>query len=456
VISPLLRTLRQALDAPGAPVSGMHVLVAASGGPDSTALLAALAAVAPERGILVTAGHVDHALRGTESDGDRTAVQTLAATLGIGCVVASARVEPGGNLEARARDARRRALAGLARQAGATVIALAHTEDDQVETVLLRLLRGAGRRGLGGMSPRRGRLWRPLLGVTRMDIRRYLAEQGLAFRIDRTNADLRHARNRLRRLVVPLLAREFNPRLAPAIAALATRLRDEDAVLDEIAAKRLSVHRRGDALGTSVATERPAIARRVVRGWLIQTGVSRPSAREVERTLALASGTSRGNVAVRGPARIVREHELLVRRPGRAAVAPRFLHEIRGACSIDGPEGTWRLSISPPQPMAGGDIAGLSPRRARFDADALALPLAVRPVERGDRIRVPGVGTRKLQDVFVDAKIPRERRAGVPVVADATGTIVWVPGVVRGVSARLTPVTTQVVEIVFEAADDDQ
>src|SRR6185436_20733988 len=169
-------------------------------------------------------------------------------------------------------------------------------------------------------------------------------------------------------------------------------------------------------------------------------GVSRPSAREVERTLALASGTSRGNVAVRGPARIVREHELLVRRPGRSAVAPRFLHEIRGACSIDGPEGTWRLSISPPQPMAGCDIAGLSPRRARFDADALALPLAVRPVERGDRIRVPGGGTRKLQDVFVDAKIPRERRTAMPVVTDATGTIVWVPGVVRGVSARLTPV----------------
>ena len=433
-----------------------HVLVAASGGPDSTALLAALAALAPTRELRLTAGHVDHALRGADSDGDRAAVQALAARLGVDCVVAQAPVDPGGNLEARARTARRRALAALARRVGATVIALAHTQDDQVETVLLRLLRGAGRRGLGGMRARRGRLWRPFLAVTRDDVRRYLGTEGLPFRLDRTNADLRHTRNRLRRLVVPLLEREFNPRLGPAIAALAMRLRDEDALLDELATTRLATHRHGDALATSVATEPPALARRIVHAWLSAVGTGGVSAREVERTLALARGTAGGNVAVRGPARIVRERDRLVWRAGRRAVVAAFHHEVHGAGAIDGPTGSWRLRVSAARPRTGDDAEGLGPGCARFDADALALPLAVRPVARGDRIGVPGVGTRKLQDVLVDAKVPRELRAVHPIVTDALGAVVWVPGIIRGGIARLTGATTHVLEMHFETAGEEE
>jgi tRNA(Ile)-lysidine synthase len=460
VTTPLVRALRAALEAPGAPASGAHVLVAASGGPDSTALLAALCAVAPAHGLRVTAGHVNHGLRDADSDADAAAVAALAASLGIPCVTASAPVERGGNLEERARIARRRALGALARAAGADVVALAHTEDDQVETVLLRLLRGAGRGGLGGMWPRRGRLWRPFLGVTRTDVRRYLANEELPFRIDRTNADLRHARNRLRRLVIPLLARETNPRLGPAIAALATRLRDEDALLDALATERAAVHRRGERLAIDVAGEPPALARRIVRGWLGTRGVPTVAAREIERILALARGTAAGHVGVRGPARIVREKGSLVCRRGRQAAAPPFHHQVSGACAqeveIDGPGGAWRLSVAPPRAAGRDDATDLSARRVRFDADALALPLAVRPVARGDRIGVPGVGTRKLQDVLVDAKVPRERRGLVPVVADADGAVVWVPGLVRSGTARLTAATTRVLELQFEAEDDDE
>ena len=442
--------------APGAPGEGTHVLVATSGGPDSTALLAGLAALAPARGLTLTAGHVDHGLRGAESDADRAAVEALAARLGIACVVARVAVGPGANLEARARAVRRRALADLARRAGASVIALAHTEDDQVETVLLRLLRGAGRRGLGGMQPRRGRLWRPMLGVTRTDVRRHLGEQGLPYRIDRTNAELGHTRNRLRRLVVPLLAREFNPRLGPAIADLAARLRDEDALLDRLAKERAVAHRHGDALAAGVANEPPALARRIVHAWLAEPGGRAVTARQVERTLALARGSVHGNVAVQGPARVVCERGFLLRRRGRSAVGTRFHHQVRGACAIDGPGGAWRLSVSAPRARADDEAVGLSARRVRFDADRLALPLAVRPVAPGDRIGLPGVGTRKIQDVLVDAKVPRERRAVVPVVADAMGAVVWVPGIVRGGTARLTGATTRVLEMHFEPGDDDE
>jgi tRNA(Ile)-lysidine synthase len=313
----LLRALEHALDAPGGPRAGEHLLIAVSGGPDSTALLAALAEVAPGRGLRLTAACIDHRLRGDESAADTVRVTALGARLGIPVVTRQALVRPGTGVEARARRLRYRALTAIADEVGAARIVTAHTEDDQVETLLLRLVRGAGRRGLGGMQPVRGRLMRPLLGTTRADVRRFLAERDLDFAVDRTNADLRHARNRMRRLVVPLLREEFNPRLGASLAALATRLRDEDDVLHELAAARLGALLVGDALRAEVAAEPVALARRVVRAWLAR-GTRAVDARHVERVLALASGAGRGAVAIPGPARVVREGDVLVRRAGRA------------------------------------------------------------------------------------------------------------------------------------------
>src|SRR5439155_25116325 len=164
-----------------------------------------------------------------------------------------------------ARRARYRALAALAAEVGATRIITGHTQDDQVETVLLRLLRGAGRRGLGAMRPVRGRLFRPLLDATRADVRRFLAELDLPFVVDRTNADLRLTRNRVRRFVTPLLQAEFNPQLGRMLAALADRLRDEDEFLAAAAAARARDLVAGDALRVDVAREPRALGRRIVR-----------------------------------------------------------------------------------------------------------------------------------------------------------------------------------------------
>ena len=444
--SPLLRALARALEAPGAPETGEHVLVAVSGGPDSTALLAALVALGPSRDLRVGTAHVDHRLRAAESDGDRAAVEALAARLGVPCVVATAPVEPGSNLEARAREVRHRALGDLARASGASTIALGHTMDDQVETMLLRLLRGTGRRGLGGMSPRRGRLWRPLLEVTRSDVRRYLADRGLPFRVDRSNASLTHARNRLRRLVVPLLVRELNPRLGVSVSALAARLRDEDALLDELARGRLAVHSRADALAIAVGAEPRALARRIVRLWLDRLGDRTAGARHIERVLALAQGSTREQVAIPGPARVLREGDTLLRREGRQARAEAFRHAIILGEPVHGPGGAWRLRMSVVRDRTPTDPDLGSVRQACFDADAMALPLLVRSVTRGDRVVVAGVGTRKLQDVLVDAKVPRERRAQVPLVTDALGRVLWVAGIVRGAHALVTPASRRVID----------
>jgi len=445
----LVRRLAAALAAPGGPGAGEHLLVAVSGGPDSTALLAALAELASGRGLGLTAAHVDHGLRGAEGAAEADAVAALATRLGVPFVRCAVTVSAGPDLEARARRARYQALARVAQEVGARRIVTGHTQDDQVETVLLRLVRGAGRRGLGAMRPVRGRLWRPLLAATRADVRRFLAERGLDFAVDRTNADLRHARNRVRRLLVPLLRAEFNPRLGPALAALAERLRDEDDFLAAAAAGRARELVAGEHLRTAVAKEPPALARRIVRSWLERGARRGVGAMHVARVLALSAGRARGAVAIPGPARVVREGEVLVRRPGRAATPSSFAFEIGPGRTVVHPAGGWRVAFSAARARGAGEARAAGVAHALFDADALPGGLVLRSPAPGDRVRLLAGGTRKLQDVLVDAKVPRETRALLPVLA-AGAEILWVPGLARGAGAPVGPATTRVVEAVFE------
>ena len=445
----LVRRLAAALAAPGGPGAGEHLLVAVSGGPDSTALLAALAELASGRGLGLTAAHVDHGLRGAEGAAEADAVAALATRLGVPFVRCAVTVSAGPDLEARARRARYQALARVAQEVGARRIVTGHTQDDQVETLLLRLLRGAGRRGLGAMRPARGRLLRPLLAATRADVRRFLAERGLGFAVDRTNADLRHARNRVRRLLVPLLRAEFNPRLGPALAALAERLRDEDDFLAAAAAGRARELVAGEHLRTAVAKEPPALARRIVRSWLERGARRGVGAMHVARVLALSAGRARGAVAIPGPARVVREGEVLVRRPGRAATPSSFAFEIGPGRTVVHPAGGWRVAFSAARARGAGEARAAGVAHALFDADALPGGLVLRSPAPGDRVRLLAGGTRKLQDVLVDAKVPRETRALLPVLA-AGAEILWVPGLARGAGAPVGPATTRVVEAVFE------
>jgi tRNA(Ile)-lysidine synthase len=440
----LLGLLTAALDTPDAPPRGEHLLVAVSGGPDSTALLAGLAELGPGRGLHLTAGHVDHRLR-EESAAEGSAVRALANRLGVAFVGREARVDGGPGMEARARRARYRALAAMAAEVGATRIALGHTRDDQVETILMRLLRGAGRRGLGAMRRARGRLWRPLLAATRADVRRFLAERELPFAVDRTNADLRLTRTRLRRVLVPLLEAEFNPRLGASLAALADRLRDEDDFLAAVAAGRLADLATGDGLRVAVALEPRAIARRIVRRWLEQGMRRSPGAAHVERVLALAAGHAKGAVSVPGPARVRREGDVLVRRRGRGAPVRSFALPIVPGESVTHPGSRWRLALSAPRSRRVDELRAVDLAHALFDADVLPSPLVVRSPVPGDRVRLLAGGTRKLQDVLVDAKVPREARPDVPVLI-AGEEIVWVAGLARGRTAAVDATTTRVVE----------
>ena len=265
-------------------------LVGCSGGPDSLALLT-LAAHASLEPIAV---HVDHGLR-DGSDVESGVVADAAARFGAAFIAETAPVQPGPNLEARARDARYAALERARVARGAPVVLVAHTADDQAETVLLNLLRGGGSAGLAGMPERRGTLARPLLGLRRADTEAVCAEVGLVPVRDPTNDDVQFRRNWIRRDVLPLLNAGAARDLVPVLTRQAALLRSESEFLDELAAASWAP----DGTASSVELRRlpPVLARRAVRQWL---GPPPPSLADVERVLAVAAGECRATEVTGG------------------------------------------------------------------------------------------------------------------------------------------------------------
>jgi tRNA(Ile)-lysidine synthetase-like protein len=236
-LRPFERAVAATCRARALPIEDGPVLVALSGGPDSTALVAALAALRDVGACgPVLACHVDHQLRaGSAADGDSSEALCRAIAVPLHRV----RVEVGrGNLQAAARCARYAALRAVAAEEGARFIATGHTRTDQAETVILRLLRGAGARGLAGIPPRRGSLLRPLIDRSRPEILQYLRERGLAWRDDPTNDSPRFDRNRVRREVLPILE-DLRPGAEASLARAADLLRDDERALEALARARL-------------------------------------------------------------------------------------------------------------------------------------------------------------------------------------------------------------------------
>jgi tRNA(Ile)-lysidine synthase len=235
---PFVRKVGRSLSRLGIGSGG--VVVAVSGGPDSVALLVALATLPHADGLAIA--HLNHRLRGTESDADEEFVRQLHARLASEGIVSSAihcrRVDTaeaardeGDNLEAVARRIRHDWLGEVAKETGARWVATGHTADDQAETVLHRLLRGAGLKGLRGIAPRRHltnnvELVRPLLNLRRAEVIAYLEALGQPFRIDSSNRDLRFTRNRIRHELLPLLAKQFNPRIVELLGRVARQAND--------------------------------------------------------------------------------------------------------------------------------------------------------------------------------------------------------------------------------------
>lgn len=252
------------------PGPGTEVFCAVSGGPDSMALMVLAAA----HGLRVTAVHVDHSIR-PGSAGDAALIAPVAAAVGATLVTHTVTVEPGPNLEARARTARYGVLPG------GTMTG--HTADDQAETVLINLLRGSGAAGLAAMEPGPRR---PLLGIRREETHALCRGLGITTVTDESNDDPAHQRNRVRNELIPLLASVSRRDPVPILVRTADVLREDDALLDELASHIDPT----DAV--ALASAPPALARRSVRMWL--AAPYPPDQATVERVLEVARGTVPG------------------------------------------------------------------------------------------------------------------------------------------------------------------
>ena len=372
------------------------LLVMVSGGGDSVCLLD----VALRLGARAGALHVNYGLR-PGADEDERFVRELCERLGVPVRVARVELgEGGGNLQERARDARY----ALAEQAAEADYAAGHTASDQAETVLYRLAVSPGSRALHGMEPRRGRLVRPLLGATRDEVRGYLRGRGLAWREDPSNADRRFARARVRHDVLDAL-RQLSPAAELTIAQTAAQLRDEAALLDTLAAEALDELGGGPAISLADLRGHPPAVRRLV---LRRLAGDRPVADEIlelddRGTKSLDLGDGLRAVAEYGTLRFTRAREA---EPPAPVVLP-----VPGRARF----GDWEVEALPGEP---GEVT----------VAGLGGPLSVRSWRDGDRLRPLGLGgTKSLQDLFTDRKVPRALRRGLPVV-EAEGEIVWVAG----------------------------
>jgi len=413
------------------------VLVAISGGADSTALLHALVELRKGRRFRVRACHVHHGLRGDEADEDAKHAAALALSLKVPFSQHRANVrafarDQGMSVEAAARAVRYQLLEREASSLRASRIATGHTADDQAETVLLNLLRGSGPAGLAGIPPVRGRVIRPLLDVTRAEVEAYCTAHDLQYRLDRSNLDTTFRRNRIRHEILPAL-REVQPRVDACLGRLADILRAENEYMVQQTAdvlREVGAQRPGE-VGVACAPFGllpKALQRRVLRAAIAKLKGDELDI-ELERVDALvdlaASGRTGAVIELPGKVRAERtygEVVLSLVSPPKMAVGREW------RLSVPGEVAASELGMELTAARSRARRAPASPMSALLDAKNITAPLTVRTRRRGDRFTPLGMRRAvKLQDFFVNAKVPRAERSRIALVLSGD-EIVWVVG----------------------------
>ena len=407
--------------------SGDTVICAVSGGADSVALLFALYLLKEKLEIRLEAAHFNHRLRDSESDRDETFVRELCDRYDILLHVGSGNVLPGEKgLEAAARDARYGFFETLNGK-----IATAHTADDNAETVLMHMVRGTGLKGLGGISPVRGNLIRPMLLVTREQVLAFLEEYHLPHIEDSSNQTDAFLRNRLRHHVMPLLKQE-NPMLGENLSTMALRLRMDADALEQLTDVP------GELNVAEIARLHPAVRSRVLDAFLKHAGVKEPDAANIAQAEALLL-SDRPSAKARFPGGII-----LSRRYGKLVV-------------MEAEEPFQKVALSCPGSI---ELSGLGLRVSCYPAEKVVNTeniftvraegtLLLRSRQTGDRIRLSG-GSKSLKKLFIDRKIPADRREMIPVVADEKGILG-----VYGIGANLDRISPELpsVQICFESTE---
>jgi tRNA(Ile)-lysidine synthase len=456
---------------------GERVVVGVSGGADSVCLLHVLQSLH----VPVIVAHFDHGLR-RSSWADGRYVLRLAAALTLPAV--AERLEPGelaqgpGSLEERARRARYRFLASVAREGSCRFLAVGHTQDDQAETVLLHLLRGSGTRGLRGMRPSCGLeevtglpedsrllLIRPLLALPRAETLAYCRARRLSIRQDPTNAQTAFLRNRVRLELLPLLE-GYNPAIRQSLAQTAEILAGDAEAIDALPALLESyLSRSPDGQRVEVPGDwlrgLPLGLQRIVTRWILQQVSPEGTEigfRAVERARAGLASTRRTSLP--GDVEVRAEEDRLVF--GRSASPDPDLSRLPQLPAIDeisleapctvSLQGGWVLEILERDVIEPIDDLGTDPRaEVIFDAEALGARLFLRAAAPGDRMTPFGAqGSKKIADLFQEHRIPVGARAAWPVVCGAE-SIAWLVGIRRAEGARVDAATRRILHLRLRA-----
>lgn len=453
------RQVADSLQRAGLSRANSTLVVACSGGPDSTALLRCLHRLREQHRLSLHVAHLNHDFRGAEADHDAAFVQRLADGLGISCSIdkedpiAYQRASGVSSFEQAAREMRYSFLRAVAGRAGAPTVALGHTADDQAETVLMHLLRGSGLHGLRGMSeaatwpwPTPGpTLFRPLLGLRKAETAAYCRELGQTYRQDSGNYMWRFSRNKVRLDLIPRLARDYNPGVREALVRLSRAASDDvdyiGTQLDELWSEISVAADHSVRLDASALREMHSALQRhaLRRAYSAVAGDARALGEvHIDAMMSLMQNRAGGR-SLDLPRRVQAHMQAGVLTVGPAGMSEAFPalvgdHSIPLSWgdteALEYVAGDWRISLAVVDSAEGrecGVADGLGPT-ATLGMPVLGNAITVRNRRPGDRFQPSGMtGTKKLQDFFTDAKVPREQRDSIPLLVCDRG-IAWVVG----------------------------
>jgi len=441
---------------------GDTVLIAVSSGPDSVCLLHVLKALQGEYNLALHIAHLNHGFRGEEAEGDAKFVQDMGESLGIPVIAeysdipAYAREWRLSKQEA-AREVRYRFFSAAADKTGADRIALGHTADDQAETFLMRLLRGSGSHGLSGIPPVREKIIRPLIGVFREEIREYLSENDIRYRIDSSNLTPVYLRNKIRLELIPFLAKEYNPNIMDTIIRSLNILRDEDIFLDNYVRKifrNMVINESEGMIQFDVkrvnSCEEP-VKRRLVRYAVESVKGSEGIAlsfQHVEEALCLLHNDKAGEIDL--PAGVVAERRgdiFSIYLRSAVTSTPPYAYAVSVSGDTIVHEAGMKINAKilkeglPDKTETGRDTA-------YFDISKFSGPLIIRNRRDGDFFCPQGMGgkKKKIKEYFIDLKISRREREKIPVLTSPEG-IMWVIGYRGDERFRVTPETEKILEV---------
>lgn len=430
------------------------VLVAVSGGPDSVALLYTLADIAIKYELVLGIAHLNHCLRGDESDADEVFVTTLAKKTGFPVYTRKADIrkeqaKTGRSIEETGRDARYHFFSQIASTHGYNRIALGHNRDDNAELILINMLRGAGPKGLGGIPPVRANLIRPLFERSKKEIVSFLKEIGVSFSIDRTNSENIYLRNKIRNRLIPELA-TYNPNIIDTLCRLGNIVREEDDWSEQLISEYLTksvIGKTSDSIALSAPSLRslhPAALRRVIRRAVrqVKSDLRRISFKHIDSAMHLLKTNGQASIDLPGQIRIWKSGEVFgVRHEKKSLRSARMSgrksevnYDIMVNKSDAVSSAVWITEAEAWIFFSRVTAAHLPPefekdgKTAWMDWEKITFPIRIKSFRPGDRFRPLGMnGTRKVCDFLCNNKVPVEKRAVIPIL-ECRDHIVWVSG----------------------------